>query len=179
MAISKEVVKYATENGYDFYVQGLGYRALVEITDLKGNHISWTSNKSVNARNSINALIKQRELDAASDEAIATEAAEAISDLLPPVVAIDAAVAEQAYQELHPVFSDERRYYERPSYLGIGIEVYCGRESRGYALAELLDRSVEFDYTLDRQHMDRMMDRDCDRVSSFAMSARHSCGALI
>jgi hypothetical protein len=38
-----------------------------------------------------------------SDEAISTEAEQAISDLLPPVVTIEPTVAEQAYQELQPV----------------------------------------------------------------------------
>lgn len=51
--------------------------------------------------------------------------------------------------------------------MGIGVEVYCGDERYGYALAELLDRPIEVDYTLERQRMDRMMDRDSDRVVSF------------
>lgn len=143
MAISKAVTQYAQENGYKFYVQSLGYRKLVEILDTDNNHIGWTSNKSDCARNSINALIQQKRLAAKSDEAIATE-------------------AEQASQELQPVAAPvvERRFYERPSYMGIGIEVFCGDERYGYALAELLDRPVEVDYTLERQRMDRMMDRD-------------------
>jgi hypothetical protein len=32
---------------------------------------------------------------------------------------------------------------------------------------------------LERQRMDRMMDRDSDRAANFAMSARYGCGALI
>lgn len=81
--ISRKVSELAQKNGFQFFINGFGYRKLAEITDLDGNHVGWTSNKSASALNSINALIKQRELDAASDEAIATEAAEAISDLLP------------------------------------------------------------------------------------------------
>lgn len=84
--ISQKVSEFAQKNGFQFFVNGLGYRKLAEITDLEGNHIGWTSNKSSTALNSINALIKQREIDAKSDEAIATEAAEAISDLLPPAI---------------------------------------------------------------------------------------------
>jgi hypothetical protein len=45
----------------------------------------------------INALVKQRKLDVASNEAIAAEAIEVIADLLPPVA------NEEAYQELLPV----------------------------------------------------------------------------
>lgn len=147
MAISKAVTQYAAENGYKFYVQSLGYRKLVEILDTDNKHIGWTSNKSDCARNSINALINQKRLAAKTDEAIAAE-------------------AEQASQELQPVAAPvvERRFYERPSYMGVGVEVYCGDERYGYALAELLDRPVEVDYTLERQ---RMMDRDCDRVMTF------------
>jgi len=84
--ISQKVAEFALKNGFCFYVNGFGYRKLAEITDLAGNHIGWTANKSASALNSINALIKQREIDAKSDEAIATEAAEAISDLLPPAI---------------------------------------------------------------------------------------------
>ena len=143
MAISKAVTQYAAENGYKFFINGFGYRKLAEITDLEGNHISWTSNTSRAALQAINSLVNQKRLAAKSNEAIATE-------------------AEQASQELQPVAAPvvERRFYERPSYMGIGIEVFCGDERYGYALAELLDRPVEVDYTLERQRMDRMMDRD-------------------
>lgn len=118
---------------------------------------------------------------AKSDAAIAVEAEQAISDLLPPVVAICDVEAEQAYQELQPVAAPvvERRFYERTSYLGIGVEVYCGDERYGYALAELLDRPIEVDYTLERQRMEQALDRDSDRAANFAMSARYGCGALI
>lgn len=145
--ISQKVIAIAQEKGYKFFVNGFGYRKLAEITDLEGNHISWTSNTSKAALQAINALINQKRLAAKTDEAIATE-------------------AEQASQELQPVAAPvvERRFYERPSYMGVGVEVYCGDERYGYALAELLDRPVEVDYTLERQ---RMMDRDCDRVMTF------------
>ena len=63
--------------------------------------------------------------------------------------------------------------------MGIGIEVCCGDERYGYALAELLDRPIEIDYTVERHRMDRMMDRDCDRAANFTMSAPLGCGALI
>ena len=180
MAISKAVTQYAQENGYKFYVQSLGYRKLVEILDTDNKHIGWTSNKSDCARNSINALIQQKRLAAKTDEAIATEAEQASQELQPVAAPAICDVAEQASQE-QPVAAPvvERRFYERPSYLGIGIEVYSGDERYGYALAELLDRPIEVDYTLERQRMDRMMDRDSDRVSGFAMSARYGCGALI
>ncbi len=84
--ISQKITEFARKNGYTFFVNGFGYRKLAEITDLEGNHIGWTANKSASALNSINALIKQRELDAASDKAIAVEAAIAINDLIPPAM---------------------------------------------------------------------------------------------
>jgi len=180
MAISKAVTQYAAENGYKFYVQGCGYRKLVEITNLEGNHIGWTSNKSDCARNSINSLIAAKRLAAKSDEEIAIEAEQAYEDLTPATPAICATEVEAAYQEILPVVApDEVRYYERPSYMGIGIEVYSGDSRYGYALAELLDRPIEVDHTLERQRMERALDRDCDRVASFAISARYGCGALI
>jgi hypothetical protein len=95
--ISQKVIATAQENGYKFFVNGFGYRKLAEITDLSGKHISWTSNTSKAALTAINALVKQRELAAKSDEAIADEAIEVIADLLPPVA------NEEVYQELLPV----------------------------------------------------------------------------
>ena len=77
MTISKAVSNYAQENGYKFFVNGCGYRALVEITDALDNHITWTANKSKSALQAINTLIKQKQLDTKSNEAIATEAVEA------------------------------------------------------------------------------------------------------
>jgi hypothetical protein len=179
MAISKAVIDYAQQHGYRFYVQSLGYRKLVEILDTDNKHIGWTSNKSDCARNSINSLINQKRLAAKSDAAIATEAEQAIQDLTPATPAICSVEADAAYQVLQPVAPERRRYYERTSYMGVGVEVYCGDSRYGYALAELLDRPIEVDYTVERQRMDRMMDRDCDHVSGFAMSARYGCGALI
>lgn len=149
--ISQKVSEFAQENGFQFFINGFGYRKLAEITDLDGNHVGWTSNKSASALNSINALIKQRELDAKSDEEIATEAAEAISDLLPPAIVIDSAVAEQAYQELLPVVvgSWEQRHAER------------------FATQE----AEEFVSTY--------APRDTFGDDAFVLSARHGCGALI
>jgi hypothetical protein len=95
--ISKAVTQYAQQHGYKFFVNGLGYRKQAEITDLNDKHISWTSNTSKAALTAINALVKQRELEAASNEAIATEAIEVIADLLPPVA------NEEVYLELQPV----------------------------------------------------------------------------
>jgi hypothetical protein len=168
MAISKAVTQYAAENGYKFYVQSLGYRKLVEILDTDNKHIGWTSNKSDCARNSINALINQKRLAALSDDAIADEAIEVIADLLPPVA------NDEVYLELQPVATapDRRRFYERPSYLGIGVEVYCGDERYGYALAELLDRPVD-------HPIPTYTSRDTFGDDAFVFSARYGCGALI
>jgi hypothetical protein len=95
--ISQKVIATAQQHGFNFFVNGFGYRKLAEITDLSGKHISWTSNTSKAALTAINALVKQRELAAKSDEAIADEAIEVIADLLPPVA------NEEVYQELLPV----------------------------------------------------------------------------
>ena len=148
--ISRKVSEFAQKNGYTFFVNGCGYRKLAEITDLEGNHVGWTSNKSASALNSVNALIKQRELDAKSDEEIATEAAEAISDLLPPVVAICEVQAEKAYQELLPeVGSWEQRHAER----------FATQEAEDFAST--------------------YAPRDTFGDDAFVLSARHGCGALI
>ena len=150
--ISRKVSEFAQKNGFQFFVNGLGYRKLAQITDLEGNHVGWTSNKSASALNSINALIKQRELDAKSDEEIATEAAEAISDLLPPAIVIDSAVAEQAYQELLPVVGSwEQRHAER------------------FAAQELTADDFASTYA----------PQDTFGDDAFVLSARHGCGALI
>ena len=148
--ISRKVSEFAQKNGYTFFVNGLGYRKLAQITDLEGNHVGWTSNKSASALNSINALIKQRELDAKADEAIATEATEAISDLLPPAIVIDSAVAEKAYQELLPVVGTwEQRHAER------------------------MAQGDDFDFASTYAPHDTFGD------DAFVLSARHGCGALI
>ena len=149
--ISQKVSEFAQKNGYTFFVNGCGYRKLAEITDLEGNHVGWTSNKSASALTSINALIKQREIDAKSDEEIATEASEAISDLLPPVVAICEVQAEQAYQELLPVVvgSWEQRHAER------------------------MAQGDDFDFASTYAPHDTFGD------DAFVLSARHGCGALI
>ena len=95
--ISKAVTQYAQQHGYKFFVNGLGYRKQAEITDLNDKHVSWTSNTSKAALTAINALVKQRELEAASNEAITTEAIEVIADLLPPVA------NEEVYLKLQPI----------------------------------------------------------------------------
>ena len=95
--ISQKVIAHAQQHGYKFFVNGLGHRKLAEITDLDGKHISWTSNTSKAALQAINSLVKQKELAAKSNEAIATEAIEVIADLLPPVA------NDEVYLELLPV----------------------------------------------------------------------------
>ena len=164
--ISQKVIAIAQENGFKFFVNGFGHRKLAEITDLNGKHISWTSNTSKAALTAINALVKQRELDAKSNEAIANEAIEIIADLLPPVA------NDEVYQELLPVAPDRRRFYERSSYMGIGIEVYCGNERHGYALAELLDRPAD-------HPVPTYEPRDTFGDDAFVFSARYGEMALI
>jgi hypothetical protein len=85
--ISKAVKQFANTHGFDFYVSGLGYRQSAQITTWgdKPQAVSRCSNNSKDALQAINTLVKQRELEAASNEAIATEAIEVIADLLPPV----------------------------------------------------------------------------------------------
>jgi hypothetical protein len=97
--ISKAVKKIANDNGFDFYVSGLGYRQSAQITTLgdKPQAVSRCSNNSKDALQAINTLIAQRKLDAKSDDAIATEAIEVIADLLPPVA------NEEVYLELQPI----------------------------------------------------------------------------
>jgi hypothetical protein len=98
--ISQAVKRYANENGFDFYVNGLGYRALVEITDTLGNHITWTANKSKPALQAINTLIKQRALDAKTDEEIAVEAPIAQS-MIEEVAPVAIAVVEDSWEARH------------------------------------------------------------------------------
>jgi hypothetical protein len=88
--ISQAVRNIAASNGFAFYVQGCGYRALVEITDTLGNHITWTANKSKPALQAINTLIKQRALDAKTDEEIAVEpiAHSMIEEVAPVAIAV-------------------------------------------------------------------------------------------
>ena len=167
--ISRKVSEFAQKNGFQFFINGFGYRKLAEIIDLEGNHIGWTSNKSASALTSINALIKQRELDAASDEEIATEASEAISDLLPPVVVIDATLAEQAYQELLPpaIVIDsavaEQAYQELLPVVGSWEQ----RHAERFATQEAEDFASTY------------APRDTFGDDAFVLSARHGCGALI
>jgi hypothetical protein len=113
--ISKAVKQFANTHGFDFYVSGLGYRQSAQIITLgdKPQAVSRCSNNSKDALQAINTLIAQRKLDAKSDDAIATESEQAISDLLPPVVTICETVAKQACQELLPVDPWEQRRQER------------------------------------------------------------------
>ena len=150
--ISQKVIATAQENGYKFFVNGFGHRKIAEITDLNGKHISWTSNTSKAALTSINALIKQRELDAATNEAIAAEAIEVIADLLPPVADIDPTVAEQVYLELLPVDQWELDRAERIA-------------SQGALTVD--------DFASTYSPSDNFGD------DAFVFSARYGCGALI
>lgn len=153
--ISKAVKKIANDNGFDFYVSGLGYRQSAQITTLgdKPQAVSRCSNNSKDALQAINTLIAQRKLDAKSDDAIATESEQAISDLLPPVVTICETVAEQAYQELLPVIDQWE----------------LDRAARIAAQGALTADDFASTYTR----------RDDFGDDAFVFSARYGCGALI
>jgi hypothetical protein len=60
--ISKAVTQYAQKHGYDFYVNGLGYRGTAQITTLgeKPQAVSRCSNNSKAALAAINSLINQK-----------------------------------------------------------------------------------------------------------------------
>jgi len=135
--ISKAVKKIANDNGFDFYVSGLGYR----------------QSAPKDALQAINTLIAQRKLDAKSDDAIATESEQAISDLLPPVVNICETVAEQAYQELLPVIDQWE----------------LDRAARIAAQGALTADDFASTYTR----------RDTFGDDAFALSGRYGYGALI
>ena len=148
--ISKAVKKIANDNGFDFYVSGLGYRQSAQITTLgdKPQAVSRCSNNSKDALQAINTLIAQRKLDAKSDKEIADEAIEVIADLLPPVA------NEEVYQELLllPVDPWEQRRQERIT-------------AQGAYTAD------DFASTYTR--------RDDFGDDAFALSGRYGCGALI
>jgi hypothetical protein len=149
--ISKAVTQYAQQHGFTFYVNGMGYRNLAQITDLNGKHISWCSNNSARAKQAIELIIKQTTINAKSNDAIVTESEQALADLLPPVVTIDATVAEQAYQELQPMTAWEQR---RAAHLAIN-STFGSDDSSTYSRAD--------NYGDD----------------AFAFSNRYGCGALI
>jgi hypothetical protein len=153
--ISKAVKKIANDNGFDFYVSGLGYRQSAQITTLgdKPQAVSRCSNNSKDALQAINALIAQRKLDAKSDEAIATESEQAISDLLPPAVTICETVAKQAYQELLPVVDQ-------------------------WELDRAARIAAQGAYTAD-DFASTYTRRDDFGDDAFVFSARYGCGALI
>ena len=119
--ISQKVKQFANKHGFDFFVNGLGYRTMAQITNLDGTvNITRCSNNSKLALQAINTLIAQRKLDAKSDEAIATEAEQAYEDLTPVTPAICEVVAEQAYQELLPVVDEwEQNRLERIAAQGV------------------------------------------------------------
>jgi hypothetical protein len=154
--ISQKVKQFANDNGFDFYVNGLGYRGTAQITTLgdKPQAVSRCNNKSKDALAAINLLIQQKELAAKSNEAIAIEAAEAhtmVEDTTEPAIIAT------------PDHDHDPTDYVRPSYLGFGVEVHCGRDKLGYALAELLDRNDDrrlIDIDFERERAQRMWDRD-------------------
>jgi hypothetical protein len=152
--ISKAVKKIANDNGFDFYVSGLGYRQSAQITTLgdKPQAVSRCSNNSKDALQAINALITQRKLDAKSGKEIATEAIEVIADLFPPVADIDPTVAEQTYLELLPV-----------------DQWALNRAARIAAQGALTADDFASTYTR----------RDDFGDDAFALSGRYGCGALI
>jgi hypothetical protein len=153
--INKAVKQFANTHGFDFYVSGLGYRQSAQITTLgdKPQAVSRCSNNSKDALQAINALIAQRKLDAKSDEAIATESEQAISDLLPPVVTICETVAKQAYQELLPVVDQ-------------------------WELDRAARIAAQGAYTAD-DFASTYTRRDDFGDDAFVFSARYGCGALI
>lgn len=63
----QKVESLAAEHGLALYRPLCGYHKLVQITDTDGNPVSWTSNKARSAMQSVQAIIKQRELSALSD----------------------------------------------------------------------------------------------------------------
>ncbi len=147
--ISKAVKKIANDNGFDFYVSGLGYRQSAQITALgdKPQAVSRCSNNSKDALQAINTLIAQRKLDAKSDDAIATEAIEVIADLLPPVA------NEEVYQELLPVVDQ-------------------------WELDRAARIAAQGAYTAD-DFASTYTRRDDFGDDAFVFSARYGCGALI
>jgi hypothetical protein len=147
--ISKAVKKIANDNGFDFYVSGLGYRQSAQITTLgdKPQAVSRCSNNSKDALQAINTLIAQRKLDAKSDKEIATEAIEVIVDLLPPVA------NEEVYQELLPVVDQ-------------------------WELDRAARIAAQGAYTAD-DFQSTYSPRDNFGDDAFVFSARYGCGALI
>jgi len=147
--ISKAVKKIANDNGFDFYVSGLGYRQSAQITTLgdKPQAVSRCSNNSKDALQAINTLIAQRKLDAKSDKEIATEAIEVIADLLPPVA------NEEVYQELLPVVDQ-------------------------WELDRAARIAAQGAYTAD-DFASTYTRRDDFGDDAFVFSARYGCGALI
>ena len=100
--ISQAVKRYANENGFDFYVNGLGYRGSAQITTLgdKPQAVSRCNNKSADARIAINVLIQQRALDAKTNEEIVVEAAIAHS-MIEEVAPVAIAVVEDSWEARH------------------------------------------------------------------------------
>jgi len=70
--ISQEVSKLAKDYGLQIYVGRRGKGALAQILTTKGDPVGWTANKSELARQSLLAIIQQKELKKLSrEEAIA------------------------------------------------------------------------------------------------------------
>ena len=69
----------------------------------------------------------------------------------------------KAVQALFGWGEPQRDPHVRPSYLGFGIEVHCGDEANGFALAELIwyKREDDPDWAeIERERAQRMWDRD-------------------
>ena len=72
----------------------------------------------------------------------------------------------KAVQALYGWGKPKRDPHVRTSYFGFGIEVHCGDERHGFALAELIweKRTDDPNWAhLEAERMARMIDRDCDR----------------
>lgn len=78
----KKVEDLAAEHGLVLYKPLCGYHKLVQITDNNGNPVSWTSNKARLAMQSVQAIIKQRELAMLSNEQAIAEAVAAKEQII-------------------------------------------------------------------------------------------------
>ena len=75
----QEVSDLAAKHGLMIYKPLCGYHRLVQITDANGNPVSWTSNKARLAMQSVQSIIKQRELEKLSDDQAIAQGQEAKS----------------------------------------------------------------------------------------------------
>jgi hypothetical protein len=91
-------------------------------------------------------------------------------------------MATKALQKLYG-WDKPKCKFTRPLIGENGIEVHTDDRRYGFALAEPIwakrTDDPEFDLDFERERMQQMFDRDCDRAADFGMSARYGCGALI